>query len=540
MTIPTTKKGLSEALASLEAKRERYPRGADLFGTRDSGKTILLLALADALQRRSELPTPTLRTTSLSDQAVRLRGKVPLETTAYDDSLSDLDGLEGFVLDPSGLRPSLIVSLPHVDPARANVPAWLQCYRDPCRHLIAVGWAPRLHLELCWSVFCFYLEQFNAAAPEGDLREHAKLAFMVATNADHRDALGSTNTDGLNRLLADERLAGARVTVKWSRGEARLTVDGGGLPKDEGRRVVACLREVIEDAVSVARDAEAPIRELLQGLRAEDQVLVLTGRDIIEPTPAWGRQEWLEEINRFFFGPGFVRTNRNAHLLGNVVGKVRADAAVTGELPVYVRDTNSTGLGDLMPVIEEWATVHPRPTAHSPANPSPVAPPETRPTVVAEEGTADLPAYVREALGHAVAVMPLAVLLWLAVSRSVVGLGWTAASVLAVGGALAWARNRLLPPSWQRLSDGGLYLPSTRRPTELAAGGYSFRRGRLDRLRDSAWVVPAGGKRGRLVYGYRSLRRCGEASEFAHKYDLVPSAAACVAVGITLLIQRWI
>src|SRR5262249_42797479 len=150
-------------------------------------------------------------------------------------------------------------------------------------------------LELCWSVFCFYLEQFNASDPEGNLREHAKLAFMVATNADHRDALGATNTDGLKHLLADDRLAAARVTGKWHRGEARLTVDGGGLPKDEGRRVVSCLREAVEDAVSVARDAEAPVRELLQGLRAEDQVLVLTGRDIIEPTPAWSRQEWLEE-----------------------------------------------------------------------------------------------------------------------------------------------------------------------------------------------------------------------------------------------------
>jgi hypothetical protein len=532
------KKGLSEALASLEAKRDKYPRETDLFGTRDSGKTMLLLALADALQRRNELPTPTLRTPSLSDQAIRLRSKQPLETTAFDDSAPDLDGLEGFVLNPGGPQPTLIVSLPHVDPARANVPAWLEYYRATGRHVIAVGWAPRLHLEICWSVFCFYLEQFNAADPEGDLREHAKLAFMVATNADHRDALGATNTDGLKQLLADDRLAATRVMVNWHRGEARLTVEGGNLSRDEARWVVSCLREAVEDAVSVARDAEAPVRELLQSLRAEDQVLVLTGRDIIEPTPAWSRQEWLEEINRFFFGPNFVRTNRNVHLLGNVRGKVRARAALTGELPVYVRDTNSEGLGDLMPVIEEWATVHARPVASSAA---PLATnPNEPPTVVAEEEAADLPAFAREAFGHAITVLPLAVLAWLVLSRTLGGLSWVAAGVIVAGGLFSWVRNRLLPPSWRRFSDGSLCLPSTRRSADLPKGGYSIRRGLLDRIRDSAWVVPAGGGRGQRIYGYRRFRRYDTASESANGFDLVPTVATCIVVVATLLGQRWI
>ncbi len=537
MTTPTAipKKGLSDALAFLDAMHDVYERQTDLFGTRDSGKTFLALVLADALQRRSDLPTPTLRTPSLSDQAIRVRGKKPLEETAFNDAVPDLDGLEGFVINPSGPQRTLIVSLPHVDAARAKVPAWLRYYRDPGRHLIAVGWAPRLHLELCWSVFCFYLEQFNAANPEGNLAEHAKLAFMVAMNADNRDALGATNTDGLSKLLADDKLAAARVTVNWHRGEARLTVDGGGLSKDGGRQVAGCLREAVEDAVSVARDAEAPVREMLQSLRVEDQVLALTGRDVIEPTPAWSRQEWLEEINRFFFGPKFIRTNRNVHLLGNVVGKVRADAAVTGELPVYVRDTNTAGLGDLMPVIEEWAT---RPPVAEPAYP-PLADAPAPVTLVAEEDAADLPTLVREALGHAITVLPLAILAWLVMSRTWSGLGWTIVAALAAGGLLAWVRNRLLPPSWRLFSDGSLCLPSTRRSADLAAGRYSIRRGILDRLRDSACVVPANGGPKRVLYGYCSFRRRGSAPESAYSFDVVPSVAASVAVVVTFLIQHW-
>ncbi|MBK9386640.1 MAG: hypothetical protein IPN34_17645 [Planctomycetes bacterium] len=531
-TIP--KKGLSEALVSLEGMRERYPRQTDLFGTRDSGKTILSLGLADALQRRSELRAPTLRTPALSDQATRLRGKQPLETTAFDDTAPELDGLEGFVLSPGSPQPTLIVSLPHVDPARANVPAWLRYYKDPGRHVIAVAWAPRLHLELCWSVFCFYLEQFSAADPKGNLPENAKLAFMVAINADHRDALASTNTDGLKKLLADSRLAEARVTVKWHQGEARLAIDGGGLTKDEGRRVVSCLREAIEDAVSVARDAEAPVRELLQGLRSQDQVLVLTGRDIIQPTPAWSRQEWLEEINTFYFGPQFVRSNRNVHLLGNVIGKVRADAGQTGELPVYVRDTNAGGLTELMPVIEEWSTVH-VPLGLSATERITVAR-EVPSPFVAEEQASGLPSFLREAVGSAIIVLPLAVLAWSVLPRTWDGLGWAVVGALVAGGAISWARIRLLPPSWVLLRDGRLRLPSVRRSADLAPGAYSVRRSLLDRVRDTAKVLPAGQSPGWTIYGYSGLRPHGPTPESSFGLDLVPALAASVAAFVLMLV----
>jgi hypothetical protein len=221
-----------------------------------------------------------------------------------------------------------------------------------------------------------------------------------------------------------------------------------------------------------------------------------------------------------------------------VVGKVRADAAVTGELPVYVRDTNSAGLGDLMPVIEGWATVHAQPVP-SPANPLATAA-AAPPTVVAEEEAADLPSFVREAAGHAITVLPLAVLAWLVLSRTWGGLGWVVVGALIAGGLFSWVRNRLLPPSWRRFSDGSLCLPSTRRSADLPKGGYSIRRGLLDRIRDSAWVVPAGGGRGRLIYGYRSLRRHDTAPESANGFDLVPSVAASIAVVATLLAQRWI
>lgn len=111
--------------------------------------------------------------------------------------------------------------------------------------------------------------------------------------------------------------------------------------------------------------------------------------------------------------------------------------------------------------------------------------------------------------------------------------------MMFAGGLVAWVRNWLLPPSWQRLSNASIRLSSGRQHLLLEAGEYRIRRSLLDRVRDSARIVPNRGGRGCLIYRYEDFRKSDASPESANNLALVPAIAASIAIIVMFIVRNW-
>jgi hypothetical protein len=380
-------------------------------------------------------------------------------------------------------RPVLGVAFPgdaDGPPDSRNLVAY---YRDTGRILVPVLHFARVHKEIARLAYpSMIVDLHSPAGDDADLRRTLKKAYSVTFQKDESDLLAS-GVDGLDEMLADERLKTAVPTLSRGRGVLRLR--GPDLPSYLARRYVEIISGAAEHVVELELLYLQPYREALQAMY--DPFCVTTHRDVAQVIPAvWGQPQLIAEVGKFMLGQRTELHSKNLLFVSSTSTKIRRQPS-EGKSPVHVLARATEGAAEVLDVLHErlrrqpgWGRVSahipratfagygaraephdtPAPAATNGAVPAPPrdgTPRAVAPTAIGREEDEGVAADVLRVAGYSALrlfpVLCLAALLvgLLAAGGAALGwevLGWGTAALLAVALLAAYLRASYGSGSW--------------------------------------------------------------------------------------------